>query len=289
MARDANKSKRKLDTTEQLDLEEKVRKIGGEASFGLEERENRKDRTSVREDSGLYGRRKHSVDEASIASSRRHFSHSLSLSHEKGRSSAAGYASITSSRRTSKPTSSIRIRRPPTRGSTVKSIRSSHTGEKLERAAVHIVCAIGENLARETCVASLDAGSPVCLQVTKQGNGQTYAETLAYLEILRPDEIILNEGRRNSPLARKIVSLFSAKEVSTVARGAQEERRGEERRGVEHVVLDSSGPQNESTVVKFISRSCFDQTKGAEMLRRLARKETYDAALVEEYILLSSS
>ena len=103
------------------------------------------------------------------------------------------------------------------------------------------------------------------------------------------DEIILNEGRRNSPLARKIVSLFSAKEVSTVARGAQEERRGEERRGVEHVVLDSSGPQNESTVVKFISRSCFDQTKGAEMLRRLARKETYDAALVEEYILLSSS
>lgn len=286
MARDANKSKRKLDTTEQLDLEGKVRKTGGEASFGLEERENRnrKDRTSVREDSGLYGRRKQSVDQASIASSRRDFSHSLSLSHEKGRSSTAGYASITSSRRTSKPTSSIRIRRPPTRGSTVKSIRSSHTGEVLDCAAVHIVCAIGENLARETCVASLDAGSPVCLQVTKQGNGQTYAETLAYLEILRPDEIILNEGRRNSPLARKIVSLFSAKEVSTVARGAQEERRG-----VEHVVLDSSGPQNESTVVKFISRSCFDQTKGAEMLRRLARKETYDAALVEEYILLSSS
>jgi DNA mismatch repair protein MSH4 len=125
-------------------------------------------------------------------------------------------------------------------------------------------------LARETCVASLDAGSPVCLQVTKQGNGQTYAETLAYLEMLRPHEILLNEGRRNSPLARKVLQLYSGNEnLQTTG--------------------DSSVAPSTSTVVKFIPRSSFDQTKGAEMLRRLARKETYDAALLEEYILLSSA
>ena len=31
--------------------------------------------------------------------------------------------------------------------------------------AVHVVCAISENLARETCVSSLDAGSPSTVQV----------------------------------------------------------------------------------------------------------------------------
>ncbi|EED94735.1 DNA mismatch repair mutS protein, partial [Thalassiosira pseudonana CCMP1335] len=38
-----------------------------------------------------------------------------------------------------------------------------------------------------------------------------------------------------------------------------------------------------------VPRSYFDQTKGAELLRKLARQDTYDATLVEEYILLSSS
>ncbi len=126
------------------------------------------------------------------------------------------------------------------------------------RPAVHIVCAVGENLARETCVASLDAGTPISLQVTKQSNGQTYAETIAYLEMLKPDEILLNEGRKNSPLARKIMQLYFDSEM-------------------------------DETVVKFVSRSCFDQTKGAELLKRLARTETFDPTLVEEYILLSST
>jgi len=42
-----------------------------------------------------------------------------------------------------------------------------------------------------------------------------------------------------------------------------------------------------NTVVKFVPRSYFDQTKGAELLRKLAREDTF--TLVEEYILLSSS
>lgn len=125
---------------------------------------------------------------------------------------------------------------------------------------MHIVCAVGENLARETCIASLDVGVPICLQVTKQGNGQTYAETIAYLEMLKPHEILLNEGRKNSPLARKLVQIYANSETD-----------------------------NENIVVKFISRSCFDQTKGAELLKRLARTDMFDPTLVEEYILLSST
>jgi DNA mismatch repair protein MSH4 len=121
----------------------------------------------------------------------------------------------------------------------------------------HVVCAISENLARETCAASLDLLCPTQLHVTKQGNGQSYAETLACLDILRPHEILLNEGRSNSPLARKILETFHTE-------------------------------NGEGCVVKFISRSFFDQTRGAELLRRVSRADTYDPTIVEEYILLSS-
>ena len=136
----------------------------------------------------------------------------------------------------------------------------------------HIVCAIGENLARETCIASVDAGSPISLQVSKQGNGQTYAETLAYLQMLKPHEVLLNEGRKNSPLARKIVQLYESQTPSNVSPGGRLEDAAEEH-----------------PVVKFISRSYFDQTKGAEMLAKLARTDTFDPTLVDEYILLSSA
>ena len=38
--------------------------------------------------------------------------------------------------------------------------------------AVHVVCAISENLARETCVSSLDAGSPTAVQVSWNSAGE---------------------------------------------------------------------------------------------------------------------
>ena len=44
-----------------------------------------------------------------------------------------------------------------------------------------------------------------------------------------------------------------------------------------------------ATVVKFVSRAWFDQTKGAELLQKISREESYDATVVEEYILLSST
>ena len=49
------------------------------------------------------------------------------------------------------------------------------------------------------------------------------------------------------------------------------------------------GPCGMSTVVKFVPRAYFDQTKGAELLQRIARSDTYDPSLMEEYILLSSA
>jgi DNA mismatch repair protein MSH4 len=171
-------------------------------------------------------------------------------------------ASVASSRHTHS-TSSRRI----------KSARSVQTVSSIQkrppRLALHIVCAVGENLARETCVASIDASSPISLQVSKQGNGQTYAETLAYLQMIKPHEVLLNEGRKNSPLARKIIQLFENQASHEAVAGAHD--------------------ATEQTIVKFISRSCFDQTRGAEMLAKLARTDTFDPSLVDEYILLSSA
>lgn len=77
-----------------------------------------------------------------------------------------------------------------------------------------------------------------------------------------------------------------------------EENRRRRRRRTEDVEEDEDGaPPDDfrygslecSTVVKFISRSCFDQTKGADLLQKISREETYDATVVEEYILLSSA
>lgn len=214
------------------------------------------------EQDGLYGRNQRQ------SSSRQHrkFQNASSASVDSRRSSRQRRPQSTASSRR------LTIRRANAGGcssSAGRSIASTLSQPPPQPAVVHVVCAIGENLARETCVASLDSGTPISLQVTKQGNGQTYAETLAYLEILKPHEILLNEGRRHSPLARKILDLYSS---------------SQDGEGVCETTATAT-----TTVVKFIPRICFDQTKGAELLRRLARKETYDALLVDEYILLSSA
>jgi len=192
-----------------------------------------------------------------------------------------------------------------TPASTARTLRSTNT--KTPRTTKHVVCAISENLARETCVASLDASRPTFLHVTKQGNGQTYAETLTLLRMLNPDEVLLNEGRKNSQLATKIMQLFGEETLTdgmdalvvnnTKSRSKANNRRSNaaRKRGNAHGGVDdnmtashlSSSECERNTVVKFVPRSYFDQTKGAELLRKLAREDTF--TLVEEYILLSSS
>lgn len=145
------------------------------------------------------------------------------------------------------------------------------------------------------------------LHITKQGNGQTYAETLALLRMLNPDEVLFNEGRRTSQLANKIVALFGQAEAEGIQavvapsnNGKKKKSRGDQggkkQKGrpsrfanQRDDVTSLNGSLACETVVKFLPRSYFDQTKGAELLRKLAREGTYDATIVEEFILLSSS
>lgn len=202
--------------------------------------------------------------------------------------------------------------------------RSSSARKKTKSpTSKHVTIAISENLARETCVASIDAHRPTVLQIFKQGNGQTYSETLALLQMMNPDEILLNEGRRNSRLAMKIVEMFAGRnsggrvDDGIVVGGASKKSKTKAKKDWKSVVGDrgrhsrfggvrggdkddinddfsgpnagGSGACEMTTVVKFVPRSYFDQTRGAELLRKLARGSTYDATIVEEYILLASS
>ena len=143
----------------------------------------------------------------------------------------------------------------------------------------HIVCSISENLARETCVSSLDAGLPIELQVTKQANGQNYTETLSYLDILKPNEILFNEGRRNSQLVKKILNKYMAEEDNSSVLCNDRATPG----------CSGSMECKSSTVVKFVPRHYFDQTRGAELLKQICHEDTYDASVMEEYIILASS
>lgn len=265
-------------------LQAKVKERGGESGLALElelDPVSRDGPIAHDEDksAGIYGQRRRKTDSSFSFHQTRHFHTPRTNINGAPNANARSVAQSTASRisRFSRTSTNLPTNRPVT------------------TMAVHIVCAVSENLARETCVSSMDAGAPTSMYITKQGNGQTYAETIAYLEILKPDEVLLNEGRRNSQLARKIMELFNvditAMELPT-GRNHRRKRRRQDGDGAQEDAPfeeDRFGSLESSTVVKFISRSCFDQTKGAELLRRVAREETYDATMVEEYILLSSA
>jgi hypothetical protein len=268
-------------------LQSKVNQTGGRLGFGLEkDPDNGADEQAV-QSSGIYGGRSH----ASL--SRMPRTRLFGAASTSTRKHASGKSTIASTCRSS----TIKSRRSV--GSTTKNSRS--TAGNAYNAAVHIVCAISENLAKETCVASLDAGSPTSLHVTKQGNGQTYAETLAYIQVLQPDEILLNEGRQNSQLVQKILAMYNSPALTENPMVAQRKRRGKSDSAPRRNRASSSAsPANDdeqtdltgacrtSAVVKFIPRSHFDQTRGADLLRRVARPDSYDGSVAEEYILLSS-
>ena len=137
----------------------------------------------------------------------------------------------------------------------------------------HVVVAIAENLARDTCLASVDALNPSTLSIIKHANSLTYAETLMALDLLNPDEILLNEGRRSAPLSMKIHSFY--------------ENKADQQASIfEKNKPDSNSQELETdAVVKFLPRSFFDQTKGTELLRRVCRPSTYSPELLEEFII----
>ena len=223
------------------------------------------------------------------------------------------YGSTKRRNRTAPPTSSRKID-----SSQLQS--PSWSSQHQHQQPTHVICAISENLARETCIASLDAGSPVTLSATKQGNGQTYAETLAFLKESQPHEVLLNEGRRNSQLAIKVLELFGSKDeeeglglsaggaekkkdnifgnpYQTPAVNRQEALNGTASSNAAGTTSTSDAKDKASltgacptqTIVKFLPRSYFDQTKGAELLSQITREGVYDPSVVGEYILLSSA
>jgi DNA mismatch repair ATPase MutS len=281
------KRKKRLPLGASLSLLDKVSAIGGQTGLALELDPTNAPAVANNAEraAGLYGRR---ITEGSTTQHQtRQFRTPLS-----NNSAAANNNAAVEQLSATKSVAS-RISRFSRASSARKPTTTSNT-------AVHIVCAISENLARETCISSTDAGSPTNLQVTKQGNGQTYAETIAYLELLKPDEVLLNEGRRNSQLARKVMELYNARDENADSEQhrlpAEPTQRHRHRRREHYANRDDDDEEDDrfgalrsSTIVKFISRSCFDQTKGAELLKRIAREETYEATVVEEYILLSSA
>jgi len=243
-------------------------------------------------------------------------------------SSVAAHPS-SSSRSLKSETSRSRFSRVSTATASSSQRRNPGNGGSVGRGgAGNIVCAISENLARETCVASVDSMAPITLQVTKQGNGQAYAETIEYLKMLQPDEVLLNEGRENSQLAKKVKELYGGNIASVQYNGGQkrprhrgnarqqarrsrffssqnhdnlEDYRGDQDQSYHYnknyndsfgggggTANDRFGPCDTTTVVKFVSRALFDQNRGATLLRRIAREESYDPSVVEEYIMLSS-
>jgi DNA mismatch repair protein MSH4 len=172
----------------------------------------------------------------------------------------------------------------------------------------HIVCSISENIARETCIASMEASSPVTLMISKQCNGQSYAETLAYLRYLQPDEILLNEGRKSSNLSQKVIAEFNFQKQpdayiarrsmtrSTVDRhfGRPKKKNRPRKDNQDERTLKEEDEKHlqdleNHAAIKFVPRYFFDQKKGAELLHRVARQGSYDPSILEEYIFLSSS
>ncbi len=177
--------------------------------------------------------------------------------------------------------------------------------------SVHVICAISENLARETCIAIMDAGSPATMQVHKLTNGQMYAEIISFLEVKlgmtkdinndghfsTVDEILLNEGRRNSILCRKIQTLVNCTRKGT---SSEEEVEDTNNHGNENDPHGGNSRQKKQhsnllprtkTVLKFLPRTYFDQNKGADLLRRVALESSIQSMsdLQNEYILLSSA
>ena len=152
--------------------------------------------------------------------------------------------------------------------------KKKNGGDNKKIHRTHLICSISENMARETCVSSLDAGLPVEMQVTKQANGQTYTETISYLDLINPNEILLNEGRRNSQLAVKVMKHFRDVQCDV---------------DLNDTTRSSSMECSTSVVIKFLPRHYFDQTRGAELLRNVCIHDSYDPSVMEEYIILASS
>ena len=348
-------------TTNAISLEEKIRMNGGSNGYALEimaktpSHRGRRKGSQTKTPRDAYGRPKHNrgaelssnggasatMNDGSIPSRTFNRKHSDST---KGTTIATpsyihqaseSYHSTTPSALTKTPCNPYQSKSnlPP---SSAKFARNKQGSRNNNRFTKHIVCSLSENLARETCITSMDATSPTTIEVHKMANGQTYIETLSYLEMICPHEVLLNEGRRNSQLCRKVVDLFNnsnsdlnvvdddledadeqtvdegdsiMNDVTNTAQRTQKgraQRRHQKKTHCNKFKTPSRRQQQQKTnptiisstkhgecdiqiVVKFLPRSYFDQTRGAELLQRVALDTSYDPSIINEYIVLSSS
>ncbi|CAM9603702.1 unnamed protein product [Ectocarpus sp. 4 AP-2014] len=130
-------------------------------------------------------------------------------------------------------------------------------GSRAPPVASSTICALVENRARETCLAVMNTANSSVIQVSWVQDSQSYAKTLAALQSVDPDEILLHDGTRGRVLASKVVGAFHQIEKSCCR-------------------------------VLFVSRQYFDQDKGAELLKRLA-SGSVDADLMSKYTALAAS
>ena len=158
----ANRFKRKktrLPWGTSAGLREKISAMGGQTGLALEIDPTNAPALASREldtrSAGIFGCRAEPLASSMERTRLFHSTASSSPSHHE-RSKNHCSSSATPARSVGASTVSRRSR--------FSRASANHT-TRITTTAVHVVCAISENLARETCVSSLDAGSPTTIQV----------------------------------------------------------------------------------------------------------------------------
>lgn len=118
-----------------------------------------------------------------------------------------------------------------------------------------VVVSVVENLAREVCIARMSTKNLSELEIFIIGDSHSYSETISTLRMIEPHEILLHDGRKGSTLTRKLELHFS--------NGAL------------------------TTRILYISRQCYDQDRGAEMLKRVMI--SFDSEFLAKYTVLAGA
>ena len=167
----ANRFKRKktrLPWGESAGLREKVSAVGGQTGLALELDPTNAPTLVSREldtrSAGVFGSRAEPL--TSSMARTRHF-HSTPSSTRSRPNANNNNGSNSASPPRSVGASTVSRRSRFSRASTSQTTQTVTT-------AVHVICAISENLARETCVSSLDAGSPITIQVRTERRSIQY-------------------------------------------------------------------------------------------------------------------
>lgn len=123
-----------------------------------------------------------------------------------------------------------------------------------------VICCVVENRARQTCVAKMELHNITTLEVFTVQDGPSYEDTLEVLAGLRPDEVLLHSSACNAHcktmLTRKIERLRDA--------------------------------NNGIPEVRPVSRTYFDQDRGAALLKHVSRV-TLDAEVLSKFTVLGAS